>query len=183
MSDPAHAPAGAGATAVLLPAFLAILAAQRAWELIVSSRNTRRLLARGAREHGRGHLAPLILLHALFPCALLVEVLALRSHPGALAPLWAALWLAAQWLRWASMRALGGRWSIRVLVLPGEPLVRHGVYRWLRHPSYVAVGIELLAGPLLFGAWRTALAFSAVNAIALRVRIRCEERALAGAAA
>ena len=80
------------------------------------------------------------------------------------------------------MRALGERWTTRVLVVPGEPPVRHGIYRWLRHPNYLAVAIELIAAPLMFGAWRTAIAGSLANLILLGVRIRCEDRALAGAA-
>lgn len=161
-----------------LVAFLLLLIAQRASELFLSARNARRLLARGAREHGRGHYPLLVLLHALFPIALVAEVLVLHARPGRLAPLWITLLLATQGLRYAAMRALGERWTTRVLVLPGTPLVDAGPYRWLRHPNYVAVVIEFLAAPLLFGAWRTALVFSLANLLALRVRIRCEERAL-----
>ena len=168
---------------VALAAFLVYLAAQRTAELVVSARNARRLLARGAREHGREHFPLLILLHSCFPIALMAEVLGLHARPGRLAPVWVTLWLAAQGLRWAAMRALGESWNIRVIVLPGAPLVRRGPYRWLRHPNYLAVVAEILAAPLMFGAWRTALAFSAANLFALRVRIRCEERALADAVA
>ncbi len=175
-------PAAAGAPVLALIAFLAFHAVERISELVISTRNTRLLRARGAREFGREHLPMIIVLHTLFPFALTAEVLALHTRPGVLTPLWAALWLAAQGLRWAAMRALGARWSTRVLVLPGAPLVRHGPYRWLRHPNYLAVVIELFAAPLMFGAWRTAAAFSAANLLALRVRIRCEEHALAGAA-
>ena len=67
---------------------------------------------------------------------------------------------------------------MRVLVVPGAPLVRSGPYRWMEHPNYIAVALELLAGPMMFGAWRTACAISTLNAIALGVRIRAEERAL-----
>jgi len=176
-------PGEAAAPVAGLVAFLAYHLAQRAIELSISSRHTRRLLARGAREHGRGHFPALVTLHVLFPIALAAEVLALHSQPGRLAPLWIALFAAAQGLRWASMRALGEFWTTRVIVLDGTPLVRSGPYRFIRHPSYLAVGIELLAAPLMFGAWRTALVFSVANLLALRVRIRCEERALAGAAA
>jgi methyltransferase len=165
-----------------LALFLTIFAAQRAGELVISARNGRRLLARGAREHGRGHYPALILLHTLFPLALAAEVVALDARPGRLAPLWLVLWLAAQGLRYAAIRALGERWSTRVLVLPGAPMIRRGPYRWLRHPNYLAVMIEFVAAPLMFGAWRTALVFSLADLVALRVRIRCERRALAGMA-
>jgi methyltransferase len=161
--------------------FLATLLGQRALELALSARHRRRLLARGAREQGREHYPLLVALHALFPLALIAEVVLLGARPGRWAPLWLVLWLAAQGLRYAAIRALGERWTTRVLVLPGEPLVRRGVYRWLRHPNYLAVVIELLAAPLMFGAWRTALGFSIANLLLLRVRVRCEERALARA--
>lgn len=165
-----------------LVVFLAALLLQRMAELSFSARNSRRLRARGAREHGPEHYPWLIALHVAFPLALIAEVVVLGARPGVWAPLWLGLWLVAQALRVASMRALGERWTTRVLVLPGEPLLRGGPYRWLRHPNYVAVVIELLAAPLIFGAWRTALVCSIANLILLRVRIRCEEEALAGAA-
>ena len=163
-----------------LVAYLAIFAAQRTSELVLSARNARGLIARGAREHGRAHFPYIVAMHALFPVALVCEAFARDSGPGSPAPIWAALWLAAQVLRYAAIHALGDRWTARVLVLPGAPLVRRGPYRWLRHPNYVAVAIEFLAAPLMFGAWRTALAFSLANAVMLGVRIRSEERALSG---
>jgi len=165
-----------------LVAFLAYHLLQRMTELFLSAGNTRRLLARGAREYGRGHLPALVAMHALFPAALVTEVLALGARPGRLTWLWLGLFAAAQLLRMASIRALGEFWTARVIVLPGAPRIRSGVYRWLRHPSYVAVVIELLSAPLMFGAWRTAVLFTSANAFALSVRIRCEEEALAGAA-
>lgn len=175
--DPGAVPAAA------LALFLATLTAQRVGELVVSARNRRRLLARGAREHGREHYPLLVVLHALFPFALAGEVMALDARPGALAPLWLACWLGAQGIRYAAMRALGEHWTTRVLVVPGAPRVRRGPYRWLSHPNYLAVVIEFVAAPLMFGAWRVALAFSVANAALLWIRIRCEERALAGATA
>jgi len=165
-----------------LVAFLVYHAAERTFELILSARHVRRLLARGAREHGRGHFPALVAMHALFPLALVAEVLVLGARPDRLAPLWIVLFVAAEGLRAACMRALGPFWTTRVIVLDGAPLVRSGPYRFLRHPNYLAVVIELLSAPLMFGAWRTALVFSIANLVALRVRIRCEERALAGAA-
>ena len=177
--NPAGAPGPIPVAALVL--FLVAHGALRVSELILSSRHTRRLLARGAREHGHGHYPLLVVLHALFPVALVVEVIVLGARPNALAPLWLALWLGAQGMRYVSIRALGERWTTRVLVLPGAPLVRRGPYRWLRHPNYLAVVVELLAAPLIFGAWRTALVFSLANLPLLRVRIRCEEHAMAAA--
>lgn len=170
-----------GLPTIPLAAFLAFLILQRVLELVLSARNAARLRARGAREFGASHYPWLVILHTLFPIALVAEVLVLGARPGAWAPVWLAVWLAAQVLRYAAIRALGEHWNTRVLVVPGTPLVRRGIYRWLRHPNYVAVVLELLSAPLMFGAWRTALVFSLANLILLRIRIRCEEQALATA--
>ena len=76
---------------------------------------------------------------------------------------------------------LGRRWNTRVVVLSGRPLVHHGPYRWMRHPNYLAVVVEIAAVPLIYGAWWTALAFSAGNLLVLRTRLRVEEAALRAA--
>jgi methyltransferase len=76
------------------------------------------------------------------------------------------------------MQALGWRWSTRVWVLPDAPLVTSGPYRFFRHPIYLGVSLELAGLPVAFGLWRTALAVGALNAVAVLVRIRFEERAL-----
>jgi methyltransferase len=90
--------------------------------------------------------------------------------------------IAANGLRWWCIRTLGGRWSARVIVLPGVPLVDSGPYRWFAHPNYVAVVVEGAALPLVGSAWITAICFTAANAALLTVRIRCEAQALRAAA-
>jgi methyltransferase len=166
-----------------LGAFLAALIVQRVLELARSARHERALRARGAREWGAGHFPLFVALHALFPAALAAEVLWGGARPGALWPMWLGLVLAAQGLRVAVQHALGERWTVRVLVVPGLPLVTRGPYRFLRHPNYLAASIELLAGAALFGAWRTAIAATALNAVALAIRIPVEERAIESARA
>jgi methyltransferase len=161
-----------------LVAFLAAVAAERMYELRLSVRHGRALAARGAIEHGRSHFALFVVLHALWPVALALEVLVLGARPGPSWPLWLLALGVAQALRFSAIRALGERWTVRVMVLPGVPLVRRGPYRFMRHPNYVAVLIELIAAPLLFGAWRTAIAATALNLVALAIRVRVEERAL-----
>jgi methyltransferase len=126
---------------VALGSFVGYLALQRSAELWISSRNARRMFARGAREVGREHFRLLVLLHTLFPLALIAEVLWLGARPGRFAAAWVVLWVLAQGLRWASMEALGDFWNARVIVLPGAPSVRSGPYRVLRHPNYVAVAV------------------------------------------
>jgi methyltransferase len=174
MSGAAAGPAPIGALAL----FLLVLALQRAGELLLSAWNTRRLLARGAREYGAEHFPRIVAVHVLLPILLVAEVLALGARPGRLWPLWLGLWLAAQALRYAAVRALGERWSVRIVVPPGEPVVRRGPYRFLRHPNYLAVVIELFAAPMMFGAWRTAIVISLLDAAVLWIRIRAEEAAL-----
>lgn len=165
---------------VWFPVYLGVLAIQRVGELIVSARHTERLRERGAREHGGSHFPWMLALHVSFPLFLAFEVFALDARPGPAWPLWLALWLVAQALRYAAVWALGERWTVKIWVLPGEPLVTRGIYRWLRHPNYVAVVLELIAAPMMFGAWRTAIVISVLNAFMLRKRIREEERALRG---
>lgn len=161
-----------------LALFIAVVIAQRIAELVLSSRHARVMLVRGAREHDAGHFPLLIVVHVLFPIALVAEVLLLGARPSPLWPLWVGIWALAQVLRYAAVRALGERWNVRILVLPDTPPVRTGPYAWLRHPNYLAVVLELFAAPMIFGAWRTAILISLLDLIALRVRIRAEERAL-----
>jgi methyltransferase len=163
-----------------LGAYLGVLALQRAGELLLSARNLARLRARGAVEHGAGHFPLFVLLHGGYPVALALEGFA-GARPGPAWPAWLALWLAAQALRMAAIIALGERWNVRIVVLPGEPPVRRGIYRWLSHPNYLAVALEFVAGPLMFGAWHTAVGCSLLNGLVMAVRIPAEERALQGA--
>jgi methyltransferase len=161
---------------------LAVVALERLVELQVSRRNTRRLLGAGGVEVGQGHYPAMVAFHAALLAACAAEP-ALLPGPWKLAAALpaAALVLLAQGLRWWAVAALGGRWTTRVVVLPGAAPSRAGPYRWLRHPNYLAVAVEVLALPLACGAWRTALLGTVANALLLAVRIRAEERALGAA--
>jgi methyltransferase len=161
-----------------LAAYLVVVGVQRAVELGLSRRNLRRLAARGAREYGARHFPMFVALHLLYPVALVAEVVR-GARPGPPWPLWFGVWLAAQALRIAAIVALGERWNVRIVVVPGEPPLRRGIYRWLAHPNYLAVALELACGPLIFGAWLTAIVVTILNAwLLLVVRIPAEEDAL-----
>lgn len=167
---------GAG---LALGAFVALVLAQRLVELRLARRNEAWARSRGALEHGRAHYPLFIVLHAGWIAGLTLEALALGP---ALAPGWPwflGAYLIAQAGRAWAIASLGPYWNTRILVVPGHPLVRSGPYRFLRHPNYLVVAIELAAGPLVFGAWRTALIASLLNAaLLLLVRIPAEEHAL-----
>ena len=159
-------------------ALLGLTAAERGAELAVSSRNARRMLGRGGRETGQGLYKVMVAFHALFLPALALGAIAYREPPSPWAWLAVAGALAAQGLRWWAVSTLGERWSTRVIVVPGAAPVTGGPYRWLRHPNYLAVVIEMACLPLAWGMWRLALLFTLGNAALLWFRIRDEERAL-----
>ncbi|WP_338895295.1 isoprenylcysteine carboxylmethyltransferase family protein [Streptomyces sp. TG1A-60] len=155
------------------------VAAERAAELLVARRNAAWTLARAGVEHGRGHYPVMVVLHTgLLVCCLLEPALTDRPFLPALGWPMLALVVLAQALRWWCVTTLGPYWNTRVIVVPGARLVGAGPYRFLRHPNYVAVVVEVAALPLVHSAWLTATVFTAANAVLLTVRLRCENTAL-----
>lgn len=165
---------------LLYTLLVAGVAVQRLFELRLARRHQRALLARGGVEAAARHYPAMVLLHAAFLAACPLEVWGLHRpfRPG-LAAAMAALLAAAQVLRYWAIATLGERWTTRIVCLPGAAPITGGPYRFLRHPNYLAVAVEIAALPLLHGAWLTAAVFSAANAMLLAVRIREEEAALA----
>ncbi|MGK4006302.1 isoprenylcysteine carboxylmethyltransferase family protein [Sorangium sp. So ce1036] len=160
-------------------AFLGAVAVERLAELALSRRNARRAFARGGVEVGRAHFRVMAGMHGAFLAACALEVLWLgRPFPGPVGLAALALALLAQALRYWVIDTLGDRWNVRIIVVPGAPPVVGGPYRYLRHPNYAAVIVEMIAIPMIHGAWLTALVWSALNALVLAVRIRAEEEAL-----
>jgi methyltransferase len=162
---------------------LCVIACERVAELVVSGRHAKHLLARGGVEYGFDHFPVMIAVHVALIAGCVVEpLLGHRTFVPALGWTMLAVTVAANVLRWWCIATLGERWTARVIVLPGVPLVRSGPYRLFGHPNYVAVIIEGVALPLTGSAWITACAFTVFNAALLTVRIRCETRTLAAAA-
>jgi methyltransferase len=159
--------------------FLGLFGAERVAELLLSRRNARIAIGRGGRESGAAHFRWMAMVHALFlPCCAAEVLLLHRPFPGLAGYAFAAAALAAQALRWWAIASLGWRWNVLVIVVPGDPPVRRGPYRFLRHPNYVAVAIEMLCVPMVHCAFLCAVLFSTLNVLLLRVRIRVEEQAL-----
>jgi methyltransferase len=158
---------------------VAAVALERLVELALTRRNLAWARARGAREHGDDHYPWMVATHATFLIACPLEVVVLDR---AFVPLlgWPMLGVVASTmaLRYWAIAALGRRWTTKVVVVPGLAPVTSGPYRWVRHPNYLAVAIEVAALPLVHTAWITALVWSAANALVLRARIAVEESAL-----
>jgi methyltransferase len=160
-------------------ALVALVGVQRLWELDKSRVHELAILKAGGREHAPGQMAIMRALHGAWLVAMVVEVLALRRPFHAAIALSALIVFAVgQTLRTVAMRTLGNRWTVKIMTLPGIPPVEHGVYRWLRHPNYVGVALEIVALPLVHGAWLTCVCFTLANGALLRARILAEERAL-----
>ena len=158
---------------------VALLALQRIYELRLSGRHEAVIRSQGGREHAAWQVGAMKALHASWFIAMLVEVHGLhRSFLPGLSLLALVTLLAGQSLRYAAIRSLGWRWTVNVMTLPGLPLVRNGIYRYLRHPNYLGVVLEILAVPLLHSAYVTAFVFSLANMILLSARIRAEDCAL-----
>ncbi|HEX9943753.1 MAG TPA: isoprenylcysteine carboxylmethyltransferase family protein [Thermoanaerobaculia bacterium] len=166
-------------TRVLYTVLIGLIAAGRLIELRVAGRNFRNLLARGGIEVAPGHYPWMVILHTAFliACPLEVWLLDRPFLPALGFPMLLLVVLAAA-LRWWVIATLEGRWTTRIVCLPGVAPVTGGPYRFLRHPNYLAVIAEMFALPLVHTAWLTAIAFSALDAAILRVRIRAEEEAL-----
>ncbi len=157
---------------------LALVTLQRIGELLLARRNTKRLLARGAGEVGASHYPLIVLLHA----AWLITLWAF-GRDQQVNWLLLAGFAVLQALRVWILVSLGARWTTRIIVLPGEPLITSGLYRYLPHPNYVVVTAEIALLPLALHLPLVALLFTVLNAIVLLIRIRIEARALAASAA
>jgi methyltransferase len=155
-------------------AVLAFVVLQRGGELLLASANKRRLMRLGAVELDREGYRWFVLLHVAWLAALLALVPARTPPSVPLLALFCVLQIGRIWV----IASLGRRWTTRLIVLPGAPLVTRGPYRWLRHPNYLIVAGEVAILPLAFAAVAIAVGFSACNAVLLARRIRLEARAL-----
>lgn len=166
-------------TRLLFVGLVAAVAAMRLGELRIARRNTRRALAAGAIEVGAGHYRVMVAMHVAFLVSAPVEVYVLeRAVLPTLAAVSLVLIACAATVRVWVIRTLGSRWTTRIVCLPGNPVTRSGPYRYVRHPNYLAVAVEIVALPMVHTAFVTATVFSVLNALVLRHRIRMEEEAL-----
>jgi methyltransferase len=156
-----------------------ILAVQRLWELNLSRANENSMRELGGFECFPDHYRVMVMLHISWFVAMLSEAWYFRTVP----PLWlviaGVLGLASgQILRYLAIRTLAERWSTRIYVVPDAPLIQHGIYRFVRHPNYWGVILEIACVPLIHAAYGTSILWSLANLFLLRYRISLEEQAL-----
>ena len=162
---------------LLIAGLLLLATLQRLIELVIATRNTRALLAEGAYEVGRGHYPAIVFLHTTW----LAVLWGFFLFDLTLFQAWAAIaYLLVQVLRLWTLVSLGRYWTTRIIVVPNAPLVRKGPYRFIRHPNYLVVVLEIALLPLALDSWPLALGFSIVNAIVLAWRIRTESATFRG---
>ena len=171
-------------TETLYLVLVGIVALERALELVISNRNARQLFRRGAVETGTRNYRWMVLLHGSFLIACPAEVVIMdRPFIPPLAAGMTAVLVLTMALRYWVIATLGTRWTTRVIWVPGSSRIVAGPYRWMRHPNYLGVVLELAALPLIHTAWLTALVYGVGNAWVLRHRLAVEEAALSRTAA
>jgi methyltransferase len=163
---------GAGGWLVLF------LTVQRLAELAFAYVNTVRLRKAGAVEFGQSHYPLMVTLHGLWLVALWVA-----GHGREVSTVWLVIFIVLQAGRVWVIATLGRRWTTRIIVVPRAPAVAGGPYRWLRHPNYLIVALEIAVVPLALGLPLLAAIFSLANAAMLYQRIKVENAALLWAVA
>lgn len=163
-------------------AYLAVVAAVallRFAELVISARHRRVLAAEGAKAVYEPHFKWMALLHAAILAGAALEVVLFHRPflPGLALPALVLL-VVSTWTRWWVIQTLGRHWNVGVMDSTGQGVVDTGPYRWVRHPNYTAVFVELLALPLIHTAWITALLGSLAHVFVLRARVAAEDRVL-----
>ena len=152
---------------------------QRLVEVRLSDRHKAEILKRGGQEHGDNLLGAVKVLQVSWWIAMIVEVWYLdRPFMPVLAAVALTATIAGQILRYRSMQALQWRWTLPIMTVPGMPVAESGLYRYLRHPNWLGVILEIAFLPLIHSAYLTAIAFSLANAWLMSKRIQTEERAL-----
>ena len=160
-------------------ALLLVVAGLRLYELRISRRHQAEMVARGASKIADPRFRWMVVLHTAVLLGSALEVVFLRRP---FYPLFAAvcfaIFLAANVVRWWVIRTLGDHWNVQVMDSTGMGIVSTGPFRYVRHPNYAAVFVEMLALPLIHCAWITALAGSLAHVLVLSQRLTTEERVL-----
>lgn len=158
---------------------VALTAAQRLAELVHSRRNLRRLSEASRPADSSANWSVLVVLQVLWLVGCALEPW-LRGTVAPAPLYWTglALFLAGEGLRCWCILTLGPWWNARARIDPELRVVTHGPYRWIRHPNYLGVLLELVGLPLAGGAWWTLALLALPHFVVFHRRIAGEDRLL-----
>lgn len=154
------------------------IVSQRIIELFIAKSNEKWMKQRGAIEFGVKHYRFIVMLHVLFFVTFFLEKRLFNQGISSVWPLFLFVFLLAQIIRVWAITSLGKFWNTKIIVLTNANVIRKGPYRFIKHPNYLVVAIELAVVPLLFNCYLTAVLFTILNGFILMVRVPEEERAL-----
>lgn len=147
-------------------------------ELVLSQFNERQLRAKGAIEPPGDVIGIMRWAYPVSFIAMAVEGAWSGPSPSTILAGGLILFGLAKALKVWAIGSLGARWSYRVLILPGVPLVTSGPYRFISHPNYLSVVGELVSVAMVVAAPITGLVAVFGFGLLMRARIRVEDRAL-----
>ena len=156
--------------------FISFIILLRIGELVLSQRNEIWLLQQGAIEYGQKHYSYIVALHTLFIISLIAEYSTTQTATFSL--FFLVLYLLLLAFKASVITSLGKFWNTKIYHISGFPLIKTGVYKYIKHPNYLIVIAEIAIIPLVFHLYITAFTFTLLNAIMLSVRIKEENRVL-----
>ena len=164
---------------ILFITLLLAVAALRIFELRISKRHQQRMTSRGAAKIKDPYFRWMAMFHTLVLIGAAGEVVFLKRPfiPALAAPM-SVLFVAANVVRWWVIRTLGEHWNVQVVDSTKLGFVASGPFRYVRHPNYAAVFVEMIALPLIHTAWITALAGAFAHIIVLSLRLSVEDPVL-----
>ena len=159
---------------------LSIIIIQRLTELVIAKRTEKWLREHGAVEFGQEHYKYIVLLHTMFFLSMLIEYIFRERHLdfSVINYLFLVIFILLQIMRIWVLISLGKYWNTKILRIPDSVLISKGPYRYFKHPNYIIVVCEIFVIPLIFDLYYTAVIFSVLNAVMLKVRIKEENKVL-----
>jgi methyltransferase len=148
---------------------------QRITELVISNHNTKKLIASGSKEYFSGHYPLIVALHFGWILALALTIS--KSSPVNIYLL--VIYFLLQIVRYYIIISLHGNWTTRILRNSNRALVSQGIYKYIKHPNYIVIAVEIYLLPLIFGLWSVGFIFGTTNLFVLGIRIHYENKALA----
>ena len=151
---------------------MAFVIASRIFELILSNKNTKRLINEGGTEYYKSHYKFIVAFHFIFVLFFLVKSFTVTN----INLLYLYVFCVVQIVRYRIIYELGKYWTTRIIVV-NKPLIKTWMFRYFRHPNYIVVFLEVILISLFFNDFFSLILFTTINFILICIRIFYEEKA------